>query len=70
MASKRILESTQPACAQLDAMIKQMETTLGKAHTESPFNVMYQKHGFATQVPPVVAEKVEEKKEMPAKQQP
>jgi hypothetical protein len=37
----RILTQSQPATAQLDALIKQMETTLGKAHTKSPFTGIY-----------------------------
>lgn len=58
--AQRILTSSQPAAAQLDALIKQMESTLGKAHTQSPFTGVYSQYGFSTG--PVVEE---EKKEQP-----
>ncbi len=44
----RILSQSQPAAAQLDALIKQMETTLGKTHSKSPFDGIYSHYGFST----------------------
>jgi len=58
----RILTQSQPAAAQLDALIKQMETTLGKSHTKSPFTTLYSKYGFSTQP----AQVTEETKEPPS----
>jgi hypothetical protein len=44
----RILTQSQPAAAQLDALIKQMEITLGKSHSNSPFSGLYAQYGFST----------------------
>jgi hypothetical protein len=44
--SHRILTSSQSTTAQLDDLILQMEITLGKTHTESPFKYVFQKYGF------------------------
>jgi hypothetical protein len=46
----RILSQSQPATVQLDALITQMETTLGKSHTKSPFNGIYSHYGFSSQL--------------------
>ncbi len=48
--AQRILTQSQPAAAQLDALIKQMETTLGKPHTKSPFAGIYAQYGFSTKL--------------------
>mmetsp|Transcript_11742 Transcript_11742/g.15952 ORF Transcript_11742/g.15952 Transcript_11742/m.15952 type:complete len:280 (-) Transcript_11742:94-933(-) len=37
MAQRRILEAARPAMTELDRLILQMETTLGKPHSVSPF---------------------------------
>lgn len=43
MAQQRILQQALPAMKELDRMIFQMETTLGKPHSVSPFSTMYPK---------------------------
>lgn len=61
MSSQRILTAAQPTTSQIDAMIRQMEVTLGKEHTKSPFTPIYQKYGFSTQVEkPAVQEETKE----------
>lgn len=44
----RILEQARPAVTELDRLIFQMETTLGKPHSVSPFAQLYAKHGLST----------------------
>ena len=58
-------EQFEPSMAALDAMIKKLETSLGKKHSVSPFDEIRRKYGSQ----PVVAEQpVEEvKQEAPAK---
>lgn len=46
--AQQILKSSQSSVQQLDLLIKQMETTLGKAHTTSPFTQLYSQYGFST----------------------
>ena len=50
-------------------MIRQMEVSLGKPHTESPFPSLFQKYGFSTKVeqPAPVESKEESKEEAPPK---
>jgi len=44
----RILEQARPATSELDRLIFQMEQTLGKPHTVSPFIQLYAKYGIST----------------------
>lgn len=45
MAAKRILSQAQPTTVAIDQLVTQFETTLGKAHTPSPFQPIYDKYG-------------------------
>lgn len=56
----RILTSSQPAVTQLDALIKQMETTLGKSHSQSPFTGLYAQYGFSTTPAQVLEEETKQ----------
>ena len=47
MAQRRILEQARPTVTEIDRLIFQMETTLGKAHTVSPFTALYQKYNMS-----------------------
>jgi hypothetical protein len=40
-SAQRILTTAKPTTSQLDALIRQMEVTLGKAHTKSPFDSLF-----------------------------
>ena len=64
--AQRILEQSRPVTSELDRMIFQMETTLGKAHTRSPFDSLYEKYSFNLATAPEVKKNVpaaeEEKK--------
>ena len=42
--AQRILQSSKPAVSELDRLIFQMETSLGKPHTVSPFTQLYAKY--------------------------
>ena len=42
--AQRILEQARPVTNELDRMIFQMETSLGKQHSVSPFEALYSKH--------------------------
>ena len=44
----RILEAARPATSELDRLIFQMETTMGKSHSVSPFTGLYAKYGMST----------------------
>lgn len=60
MSSQRILTTAQSSTTQLDALIRQMEVTLGKQHSQSPFTPIFQKYGFSTEVKQEVVEEVKE----------
>jgi len=61
--AQRILEQSRPVTSELDRMIFQMETTLGKSHTVSPFDGLYAKHLKVAAKP---ATAPEEEKKAPA----
>ena len=42
--AQRILTNAKPVTTELDKMIYQMETVLGKQHVPSPFPALYQKY--------------------------
>jgi hypothetical protein len=42
--ARRILTNAKPVTTELDKMIYEMETALGKQHAPSPFPVLYQKY--------------------------
>jgi hypothetical protein len=42
--AQRILTNAKPVTNELDKMIYQMETVLGKQHVPSPFPALYQKY--------------------------
>lgn len=66
MAQRRILEQALPVMTELDRLIFQMETSLGKKHTVSPFQQYYPKQAVAEPTKPVADSPLEEKK-APAK---
>lgn len=66
MAQRRILEQALPVMTELDRLIFQMETSLGKKHTVSPFQQYYPKQVVAAPTKPVADAPLEEKK-APAK---
>jgi len=47
--AQRILAKAQPSASQIDSLIAQMETTLGKTHVPSPFPALYQQYSFSTE---------------------
>lgn len=44
----RLLQKSQLATAELDRLIYQMEATMGKTHSVSPFTQMYTQYGIST----------------------
>ncbi len=42
--ARHILTNAMPVTTELDKMIYEMETALGKQHAPSPFSVLYQKY--------------------------
>ena len=60
MAQRRILEQALPVTTELDNLIYQMEVSLGKAKSVSPFQSLYKKYNFSVAEPKPPAE--EEKK--------
>ena len=64
--SQRILQKSKPVSSELDKLIFQLETALGKPHTTSPFDGFYAKHGMDV----TASEKKEEKKQAKKKEQP
>jgi len=46
--AQNILKKFHPSAKLLDDMIFRLETNLGKQHTVSPFNQLYQKYNFST----------------------
>ena len=59
MAQRRILEKARPVMTELDRLIFQMETTLGKPHSVSPFQPLLAQ---VQPEPAAAAAKEEEKK--------
>jgi len=68
--AQNVLKKFHPSAKLLDDMIFRLETNLGKQHTMSPFNQLYQKYNFSTNnniaQEPVVAPSVEKKEEVKA----
>jgi methionine--tRNA ligase beta chain len=62
-----IVDQFEPSMAALDAMIKKLETNLGKKHSVSPFDDIRKKYGGKTAVVVQEAPKEEVKQEAPAK---
>ena len=71
--AQKVLTAAMPAVQELDQMIKQLETNLGKAHSVSPFTGLYAQAGVqfstyekkappAPPMPPKEEKKVEEAK--------
>ncbi len=60
MAQRRILEQALPVTTELDNLIYQMEVSLGKAKSVSPFQSLYKKHDV--QIPVPKPAEIEEKK--------
>ena len=60
--AQRILAKAQPHATSIDCMIRQLETTLGKPHSESPFTPIFTKYGLSTKVdvPTINAEETKE----------
>ena len=70
MATHRILAQAHPTNSNLDQLIAQMEVTLGKPHSQSPFPALYQKFGFSTtEEKPAQEEEVKETKPAKANEQ-
>ena len=65
--AQNILKKFHPSAKLLDDMIFKLETNLGRQHTVSPFNQLYQKYNFSTNnnvaVAPAKAEAATAKKE-------
>lgn len=66
--ARRILTQAKPVTIELDKMIYQMETVLGKAHVASPFPELYKQYMAEeetkpVEVKPVVVEETKVKSE-------
>jgi hypothetical protein len=70
--TQKVLLAAMPSIQELDSMIAQMETNLGKAHSVSPFAALYAQNNvkFTTKPEKSAAPKEEVKKEEVKKEEP
>lgn len=60
--TQRILQKSKPVSSELDKLIFQLESALGKPHSTSPFPDFYAKHNMTTAPQEIKEEKKQTKK--------